>query len=326
MRFSISLKAEASLKKFFSFFLILFLLVFAGCGESRTFDIAKEYISLMWDVDYRDFSSDATTAFAKEHYTEAFLADYLYDIEYASGELENKSTKLIAHIGDFKNLGAETEVLDELEYTVQKLSAVLYIESYKPEDPEMSFFEENKRFDLLFSVYFLREDGKLKIESYGFEPIGEEFLPAGEKERLTAEEQADLFAAAKNYLFTRNEIEIFDAEAQWSYYSGNCTEEFLKRDEITPEYLLSFGEEIVEYAVTVDILSYNIIVGEQKQSHFDGETAGFYYWAELSYTIRISAEDAYFMEKNMQPEQEIREKLYFIRDNGRFYIRAAEYI
>jgi len=325
MPFYIYPKRRLSLKKIFCLLLIVMCLVFSGCSD-KPYAIAKEYISLMWDVDYRDFSPEETTAFAKAHYTEAFLADYLYDVEYASGELENKSTKLISHIGDFKDLGCETELLDDLEYTVQKLSAVLYIESYKPEDPEMSFFEEGKRFDLLFSVYFLREDGKLKIESYGFEPIGEEFLPAGEKERLTADEQAELFAAAKNYLFTRNDIKEFDADEQWKYYSENCTEEFLTRDEISPEYLLSFGEEIGEYDVSVEVLSYNIIVGEQKQSHFDGETAGFYYWAELDYTIGISAEDAYFLEKNMQPEQEIKEKLYFIKENGHFYVRAAEYL
>lgn len=309
-------------------FAVAVLLMLCGCAVNDTYTISEEFISLMWNVDYRDFSAEETTRFAKQYYSEEYLEDYLSDIEYNSGELQNKEEQLISRIGDFSDIGIEKEVYDGIEYIVQNISAVIYIDHFKPEDPGMSFFEEGKRFEMKFYIYFLRENGKVKIDSFGFEPIGEEFLPASEKERLSPDMQAELYQAAKEYLFTRNEFtpESFDIDEQWNYYQEACSERFLSRDEINKEFLYTFYEEIERYGVSVEVLSYNIITGSQKQSHFDGEVSGFYYWAELSYTIEIIATEEYYRDKNITKEHIICEKLYFEKINDGFRLFSAEYL
>jgi len=321
------------MKKLFGLLLAL-LLVFpggaflSGCDNGRLFIISQEFIGILWNVDYRTFSPDPNTEFARAYYDSDYLADYLVDIDDSAGVSNVALEKLVAHVKSTEDLGTSKEVLGEVSYTIQKVRAVIAVDNFEPEDPSMSFFEEGQEYTLIFSLFFRREGSSMKLSSYGFEPEGEAFLPAGEKQRLTEEQRAQISLICQQYLSLRYEMDAatFEPAKRLMLYQALCAQTFLDRDGIDEAFLNSFGEELVQYHVSVTLLDSSITVGEQKESYYDGETSGFYYWAELSYVFGTHADEAYFKLHDIGETQRVREKLYFTPDGSRFLISSAEYL
>jgi len=293
------------------------------------FDIAKKLVHILWEVDYRTFTSEDTTGFAKKHYESAYLADYLEDTETNAGVVSVQEEELVSHVLLVEDLGERTERLDGETYTVQRVRAVVQVERFRPKDPKMSFFEEGKSFTMLYDVYFIEEQGVQKIAEYGFEPEGEEFLPAGEKEPLPQEGREQIGQLVIAYLDTRYNIaaDSFSVEQQWDFYSQNLSEWFLERDDISRESLEQWGEELSSYHVSIALGESVIEIGQQKKYVNDGESGHFYYWAEASYSYTVEADQRYFALKGIEKIDNVRERLYFDRgENGKYRLMWAEYL
>lgn len=294
-------------------------------AQDDLFEISRELIEILWDVDYRSFSPDATTQFAEKYYTEDFLENYLTDPEYYSGVESVHNEQLISCVKSIVDGRTQQQTLETGIYTVQYLEVTVSIENYQPQDADMAFFEAGKSFNLIYEIYFT-EEGKIAL--FGFEPKDEALLPAKHKQRLTVEEQQELEERAYAYLQTRYELDYytFDASVQWDYYEKNLSESFLERDGITKEFLHTLGKELAAYHACVQLKACDIVVGEQKTVVYDEQDTQFYYWAEAVYTISVQADQEYYERYDLTQTQTITERIYFDRkNNGAFQIVWAQF-
>lgn len=310
---------------------ILFLpVLLAGCAREETdlYAVSEEFIGLLWNVDYREFRADETTEFAKKYYESAYLEDYLQDTEENAGVNAAKSDELISRALWCEDAGTREESIDGQAYTIQQVRARIQIQHFQPEDPSMSFFEEGMETTLLYNVYFMEDEGVLRIAGYDFSPEGEEFLPAGEKEELSQEGWTAISNIARQYLLIRYNIPV-DAsfvDTQWAFYSQYAAPDFLERDGISRESLETLLEEWQDHGVRVSLEESTIEAGRQKKYVSVGEERGFYYWAELDYTYRIEADEAYFAAMDIGERNTVKEILYFEEtESGGYRIVGADY-
>jgi hypothetical protein len=117
------------------------MIVMAGCTPAETQNsinipsdsklmenAAKELVDVLWNVDYKNFTADKTTAYAKKYYDSDFLADYLDDIRVNSGVgivVEEKSSlilssKSIIHAAQESGLSEARRRLETMNSLVQK--------------------------------------------------------------------------------------------------------------------------------------------------------------------------------------------------------------
>ena len=297
------------------------ILAFGACStQSATFAAANDLIRLLWDVDYTTFSADETTEFAKQHYEEGFLEDYLADPDYNAGVEDVKTEELQSSVQSIEDLGTS----EEDGGVVQTVRAKIHIDRFRPENPEDSFFEEGKDYVLRYEIFF--QEGK--IASFGFEPEGEAFLPKSEKQPLTEEQKQEIENICRDYLGLRYQIDAadFDLGKAWQRYETLCSEEFLQRDEITQEWLEEFSGQLEQADASLSLLKTDITVADQKEYLSEEDCTGFYYHAEMEYEYAAEA-DADWLEANgLSDTNKVKEKLYFDISGNSFKIVYAEYL
>ena len=308
---------------------ILLLGLLCCCKAEQTpFAISKELMELLWNVDYQSFSSDPTIAFAKKHFESGYLEHFLEDPDGQTGLEQNRQNKLKSRLEDVRDLGLEQQILDGTEYTVQSVQISVFLESFAPEYPEESFFEQGQRYLLNYQVYFVQQDGALKLAGFSFQPEGEAYLPASEKARLSEEEKKIVLDIAEQYLGARYEVEYesFSAEQVFALYEEILSEAFLARDGITLQSLAAQQQEFVQNHVSIRLLDCSLMAADQKMEFFDGENYGYYYHVRASYTYEITADAGYFVEKDLASTKTMEETLYFEKQqSGEFYMIGAEY-
>lgn len=305
-----------------------FMLVIAGIYwviglvNGGNYRAARELVGIIWNVDYETFNSTNTTEFAQKSYSKEFLEDYMGDIEYNAGVEQAKADKLVSRVLNIEN-GGEVKNTD---HTVQTVKAQIIIDRYEPEDPDMSFFEQGNKYTLVYDVYFVEEEGQQKISQFFFHPEGEEMLPKSQKERLTKSERDEIEGITRKYLEIRYNSATYDVVAQWDFYKNNCESEFLTTDEITINSLQGMEDELKQYNAIVTLEKYEIKSGEQKKHYFDGESSDFYYWTETEYTYKIKADSSFYTLKGLDDTNTIKERLYFVKQDSKFFLAAAEYV
>jgi len=312
------------MKRFIAILLLCMIFV-SGCApQGGTYAVSKELMDLLWNVNYQTFTSGQTTEFAEKHYQSEFLQDYLADPEYNSGVDSVNEQKLQSRVLETQDLGTQ----EEAEGIVQKIRVKLYIDHFKPEDPDGNYFEADKEFTLVYEVYFVKEDGEYKISSFGFEPEGEELLPKSEKQRLTSEQKEALKGISLKYLRARYDIDYksFDTPGVWAFYQQYCDKKFLDRDEITQSWLQDFKKELTGYHAVIRLKEAQVTVGDQKKYLSEEDLTGFYYYADMMYNYNIDADPAYFTDTGLEEAQLINERIYFDKSEDSYKIVYAEYL
>ena len=314
------------MKRFIAILLVCTALL-GGCSQTAaedTYAISQELMDVLWDVDYQNFTSAQTTEFAKKYYQNDFLMDYLADPEYNSGVGSVNEQKLKSRVLETRDLGTEKQE----KGFIQKIRVRMYIDNFEPEDPEGNFFEPGKEFTLDYEVFFVREDGKYKISSFGFEPVGEELLPKSEKQSLISSEKEALKEIALKYLKVRYDIDYkaFDTAGAWAFYRQYCDPDFLNRDEITENWLSDFKKELTDYHAVIRLDEVQITVGDQKKSLSEEDLTGFYYYTDMMYNYSIDADPAYFTDTGLKKTQSIDERIYFDKSGNSYKIVYAEYL
>lgn len=297
-------------------------------AEQAPFAISKQLMELLWNVDYQTFSSAPTVEFAKKHFESGYLEHFLEDPDGQAGLEQNRQNQLKSRLEDVRDLGLEQQILDGTEYTIQSVQISVFIDSFAPEYPEESFFEQGERYLLNYQVYFVRQDGALKLAGFSFQPEGEAYLPASEKARLSAEEKEIVLGIAEQYLGVRYEVEYesFSAEQAFTFYEKNLSAAFLKRDGITLQSLAAQQQEFAQNHVSIRLLDCSLTAADQKMEFFDGQTYGYYYHVRASYTYEITADAGYFAQKDLASTKTMEETLYFEKqESGEFCMIGAEY-
>ena len=315
------------MKKLFAILFTMMMLFAAGCAaeEKTTFALAEEMVRILWDVDYTTFSDAKTTDFAEKYYAKSYLADYLKNREENAGTVDVKKDKLISHVIKVTDGGTAKRDGE----TVQKAEVVFRIDSFEPEDPELSYFEANKQFTLVYSVYFKDEEGQKKIDGFSFAPKDGAFLPKGEQTPLTEGELGKLRTLTTDYIYTRYNIssKIFDIDKQQKFYRDNATASFVERDGLDKNFFETMKSELEKYNVTITVEQATVSPGVQKVYYNGGEGGAFYYWADADYMYTVDADEAYYKLKDIGERTEQKERLYFEKDEaGAFRIAWAEYI
>lgn len=295
----------------------------AACDAQDTAATAQELVRLLWEVDYRTFSAAETTAFAAENYAADLLESYLTDADRAAAG-EAREEQLISHVSAVTALGRGEMQEDGRTVRTEKVRVDLFLEHYRPVDPQQSFFEEGREFRLDYTVSFVREDGRWRISNYAYEPVGEAFLPAGEKQLLPAEGRAAVGAIVREYLLLRYDIDpdAYDADAVWAFYEKNADAEFLAWDGITQDSLREWAALLKASGARFTLVESESEIGAQKRA-----LAGdFYYWAEVSYTYRVDADAAFLEQVGVARQNTAKELLLFKEQNGVYRLMGAEYL
>ncbi|MBQ9942128.1 MAG: hypothetical protein IJP03_03870 [Christensenellaceae bacterium] len=301
----------------------------AGCGPAEdTPAVAEEFVRLMWDVDYRTFGAEENTAFAKKHYAKDYLEGYLADEAAGAGTASAAEDQLISRVVDIAHTGSKTAVIGGREYLIENIRVDVFIDHYRPEFPEMSFFEEGKQFCLLYEVYFVEEEGQWKLTQYLYEPEGEEFLPAGEKEELPEEGRRAISRIVQGYLDVRYNCSYlaYDEDHIWQFYEDNLTPSLLARDGIDRQYLARFADALEADRVEIVLQESSAEIGTQKKYVADDAESGFYYWAKVEYTFTVDAPVEFLQANGLGAENKVTEMLYFRQEDGVYRLALAEYL
>ena len=308
--------------------LCLLLVFFCGCErQETTYQIAEKFMDILWNVDYETFSETETDEFAAQYYSAEYLESYERDKTANAGVKAVREERLKSAVTATEEQGRRTVVEDGTEYIIQSILVDFVIESYEPDDPEMSYFEEGKRFRLIYDIYFAEENGALKIDSFAFRPEEGELLPKSQKKPLTAEEMSKIQNMASEYIYRRFHISYlnFDA-AEWEeYFRENLTESFLKRDGIDKRLLEDTAAQLTQYRVVMAIKNASVEAGGQKRYIFDGEKGSFYYWVKAEFAYTVEADETYFQKKDAVSEGSVTEMIYFEEQGDSFKIAYAEF-
>ncbi len=318
-------------RRWIALFLALLALapLWACRAQADPFAISRELLGLLWNVDYETFSSAPTAAFAKKYFERGYLENFLLDPDGETGVAENQANQLKSRLNSVANQGCEEQILGDTQYTVQRVQASVTLESFAPERPEESFFEQGESYLLNYQFYFVRQEGELKLAGFSFGPEGEAYLPSAEKEPLLEEEKSAVCAVALEYLRARYEVSYasFAPEEVYAFYLSHLSPEFLARDGITLGSLQALGEEFAANHVSIALLSHALAAGDQKTAYYDGQAYGYYYFVTAEYAYEITADAAYFASKDLASSKIVKEVMYFERQaNGEFLMIGAEYV
>lgn len=316
-------------------------LLLCGCAMTREEEheymaaASAELMSIQWDVDYADFTSERTTAFAKKYYDSEFLADYLEDPELSAGvdavTVERLSCRLISAEATGYSTQRLGEAGAEIDYEVCHMRTVMYIDSYEPLYPEDSFFEAGREYTLLYDVYFMREDGRLKLSAFEFEPEGEAFLPKrAENVTLGETQRAQIEEVARQYYQYRYAFNYRDYDGQevYDFYLKHMTERQREREGITEEYFDALKEELTAFSLTVRLTSLSLDVpGDKSGIVVDEESVEYYYIVEAAVSFLPTGAAEYFEQTGMTEGEGVSftEKLCFLFEEGEPVIAYSEY-
>lgn len=298
--------------------------------QEQLFEISSQLISILWDVDYKTFTSEQTTEFANQYYEQELLEDYLSDVEYHAGTEQVQDEKLVARVEEIQDLGVEDVEIDDLAAKLNTVKTTIYIENYEPDNLDLAFFEPDKSFTLIFYIYYIEQEEGYKIYQFQYEPYGENFLPNSEKQQLSLAQQQSLENICLTYLDVRYNLDYrqYNLEEIYSFYQTYCSQTFLDTDGITLEWLESFYQQVVDNQLNTHLVDWEIRVSDQKIQYRDMYDYEFYYYADMDYTYEINASEAYRQQTGLEQGSRVSvsERLYFDVESAEFKIVAAEFI
>lgn len=311
---------------------VLFLL--AGClgvqEPQSLYEIGEALVQQLWDVDYKTFTAEGTTALAKKYYEASYLEYYLEDVEYNAGVQHVEETQLVSRLLSAEDMGTEKEQLEGVDYTIQKLKAEVAVDHFRPEYPEQNYFEEGKTYSLIYYIYFVEQEDNMKISGFSYLPEDGEMLPVAHRQKLTQSQKEMILSISNDYLAVRYQLsgEEFSVQQAWAFYQQNLSSNFLERDEISLETLQQMAQEYIQYGVQIRLTEKTLEVGDSKTLAYDGYTAEYYYWVKAEYTYKITAKDAsFFSIKGVGSTASLTEMLYFaLQEDGSFRMVFAEYL
>ncbi len=314
--------------------MLIFLIFLTSCSvkqlSSNRYEIGKELTEILWNVDYRSFTAENTTIFAKKYYESSYLEYYLKDEEYNAGVLHVQETQLISRLLSTENMGEELENLDGVQYTIQKLKVNVAVDHFRPEYPEQNYFEEGETYSLIYYIYFIEQNGQMKISGFSYLPEDGEMLPLEHRQKLTQEQKEEILSMTNEYLAIRYQLDAqsFSPDQAWAFYQENLSGVFLERDEISLESLKNMTDEYKKYGIKIQLMEKQLEAGETKTLAYDGYTAQYYYWVKAEYSYKIFADDPLFFSiKGVNERENLKEMLYFeLQEDGTFQIVFAEYI
>ena len=319
------------MRRIMALFLAIWVL-FCGCAKKDapdTYAIGAKLVELIWDVDYRDFSSRPMTEFAKRYYEASFLEYYLEDPDYNAGVEHAVETELVTRLLSREDQGAVRETLDGEEYTVQKIRVEVAVDAFAPEFPEENYFAAGEQYALIYQLYFRQEAGAWKLSGFSFLPEDGQMLPQSERQTLSAAQKAAILQTSREYLAVRYEVADggFSAEDAWAFYRDNAEADFLTRDGIDPESLSATEAEYAAYGVQIRLTEVSLEAGDGKTLVDTGAGAEYCFWVEASYTYEIRARDEAFLAiHDLDAQKSMRETLYFrMQEDGIFRLCFAEY-
>lgn len=314
---------------------ILGIIIFpAGCSDPDTTYMQKaatELIDVLWNVDYNTFTHEKTTEYAKKYYDSDFLRDYESDIVYNAGVTSVKEEKLITKVLSKKDVGASVEDFGDTTYQKYRMKAQIEIISYKPSVPEDSVFEEGKKYDLVFTLYFKNENDALKLSAFGYEPEKGSLLPKrANNVPLTLEQKKALENIAKEYSALRYNFDYrtYDPKKVLTFCENNMTEALLKKEDFTLKFLNDFYNDIKDYQMKSEITDFEVLSVDENKTALDlGDGIVFYYLVSTEVKYKLSAIPEYFLQTQIKEGQinTVREILGFDFNNGRLKIAFAEY-
>lgn len=310
------------------------MLLPSGCSDRDTAYMRKaadELIDVLWNVDYNTFTPEKTTEYAKKYYDSDFLRDYESDIVYNAGITSVKDEKLITKVLSKKDVGASVEDFGDTTYQKYRMKAQIEIKSYKPVVPEDSIFEEGKKYDLIFTLYFKNENDVLKLSAFGYEPEKGTLLPKrANNVPLTPEQKKELESIAKNYSALRYgfDYRTYDPGKVLSFCEKNMTQALLKKEDFTPNFLNDFNNDIKSYQMKSEITDLKVLSVDENKTALDlGDGLVFYYLVSTEIKYKLIAMPDYFLKTQMKEGQidTVREVLGFDFVNGIPKIAFAEY-
>lgn len=292
---------------------------------------AKELVDVIWNVDYRTFTADKTTAYAKKYYDKEFLADYLDDIRVNAGTDAVEEEKLQAKVLSVSPVGEGKEKLGDTLFKKYTVKAQVEIAHYEPVYPEESFFEAGKTYTLEYTLYFRDQEGELKLSAFGFEPADGPFLPKkANNVTLTKSQVEAMKEAARRYYETRYNFDYrsYDSKAVYGYYQDNMDAAFFEREGITQKYIDDFKKDVQAFKMKSQIISLEFPRTDENKSRFDFiDGVQFYYTVQAELKYRIAASPEYFEKSEIKQGEEVylNETLGFVFENEKPKLAYAEY-
>ncbi len=276
---------------------------------------AEELVDIFWNIDYRTYTPEKMTAFAKEYYDSGFLSEYLSDIMLNSGVYAMKEEKFVSEVKNVKYMGEGEETLGEETFKTAIIRAEIKIISYKPVYPEDSFFEEGKTYPLIFTLYFKHENGKLKLSVFSYDPENEPFLPKrANNKKLTEKDINKTEEIMKKYceLIYSFDYKSYDKNAVYSFIKNNTDPEYMEFEGFSPEYFSDFEKDIKACRAKSVIESYKVLYVDENKSIVNMLAgAQFYYLASAELKIKITALEEFFEKMQIEKSGALTKKIVF---------------
>ncbi len=309
----------------------------AGCApeeqneESYMRTAAKELVDVLWNIDYNTFTPEKATAYAKKYYESQFLKEFLDDINTNAGIPSIKEEKLVAKVLSTGEGEAAEEQLGDTVYKKYTMKGSVEVKNYEPVYPEDSILEAGKTYDLLFTLYFGEENGKLKLVAYAYEPQDGVFLPKrANNVKLSSGQIGQIKEIAQNYCRTRYDFDYqtYAPEAAFSFFKKNATAAFIENEGLTQNYLNDFYKDIKTYQMRSTIESLRVLaVDENKSAVNMPDGMQFYYIAAVQTQYSLEATGDFFRQAQMKKGEVyvITEYLGFELVGGKFRIAFTDY-
>lgn len=313
------------MKRFCALILALLFLL-AGCApaaEDRA-ETACEYVRTIWEVDYATYSEDAMTEFAKEHYSEGYLEDFLRDPYFNAGVADIKREKLVSRVLGTEHIESTSfEDVDGNTYFTETVKVFVSVDSFEADENTVSYFEAGEVYTLIYDVYFSK-DGKIE----GFDMAAEEgaLLPEGEDRELTETERGAAGDVIREYVYTGWTVDGgYSAEKVLAFYEENLSREFMERDGLTKELLAARENEVKSFDVGMTVTELSVSVAPRKRYATVGGERDFYYWADAEYSVVTGGNAEYLAAVGLKQNMQIKERIYFVIDEGKVTLVGAEY-
>lgn len=308
--------------------LCCFLLLLTACGAEENKisedyeEIATEQLHLLWDVHFETFDEKNTTAFAEKYYEKGFLEHYLMD-PAGNAEVEHtKNTRLITKLLSIEPLTREEETIEEEDYTIQYLRAVVKVEQFQPEAATDFLFQEGREYTLYYAVFFIEEKGRPHIAgfSYEIEEKEEPYLPLAEDARK------ELTGVTKETLalFYEYPAENMTPEKVWETYQQNCSETFLAENGITEESVKDWYQLLEENSATVTLTETAFFADGKVETYVIGGVTCEGYFVTAEYTYMMEGEAHFFLENDLLQTETKQQTFFLTKDKtGVFQIAAV---
>lgn len=311
--------------------IVLALLLLVACTNSNvqnnrmrdTYEIAKQLVHELWEVDYTTFTEQNMSEFAKLYFEPGYREDFLANPEENVNIEHVRQTKLISHVKETQNKGGEIVEIEGQAFYAQDLQAEIKIEQFLPEDENAYIYKTGETYTVNYKVFFLEEAEAVYIAGFTYG------LPNTEKAPLSEAQREQMISMAKAYIDVRYNLayETVSTEDLWAFYEQNVEYAFLLQDGITEASIAQMVEEYRAYHVNI-VCNDATFAAQSKavEVEISGQMHN-YYVVEVEYTYKIEADDSFFIDKGLSQRETLKEWIYFdIRDEAELYIVFAKYM